>query len=153
MDGQRELAFERIEDVMTEVERLLVGHSTTRGWTLGQILHHLSTAIRLSLDFRGDSTPPADLQRVFEVRRRFFFRSGRFPDGAKIPHPAMQPPADADERVEAEGLRAALESLKSSDGPFATHPIIGPLSKAEWVDFHRIHCAHHLAFAIQGPPG
>jgi hypothetical protein len=155
MDHRRELTFDRIEDVMPEVERLLAGHSTTKGWTLGQILHHLAMAIRLALapDASGPASP-ADphLDRTFKVRRRFFFRSARFPDGQEPPLPALRPPVDADERVEAETLRAELETLRLFEGPFADHPLLGPMSKREWERFHLMHCAHHLGFAKNATP-
>jgi hypothetical protein len=156
MDDRRELAFERIGDVMPEVERLLIGHSTTKGWTLGQILHHLSISVRLSItpgDDAPDSARLARLERAFEFRRRRFFGSGRFPEGVEPPHRDLHPPLEADERSEAESLRAALGMLGASEGPFTVHPMLGPLSKDEWVDFHRIHCAHHLGFAKVTRPG
>ena len=156
MDDRRELAFERIEEVMPEVERLLAGHATSQGWTLGQILHHLATSVRLSLLARGPApSSPSDpeRERILEVRRRRFFRSGRFPEGIEVPHEALRPPVDADARAEAGSLRLGLERLESSDGPFAPHPMLGPLSKAEWVEFHKIHCAHHLGFAKVARPG
>jgi Protein of unknown function (DUF1569) len=150
MDDRRDLAFGKIEEVMPEVERLLAGHSTSKGWTLGQILHHLATAVRLCLVAGprdpGTASDPV-LERTFKVRRRLFFRSGRFPEGLEVPHPALVPPPEADERVEAESLRLGLERLGATEGPFAVHPVLGTMSKQEWVDFHRIHCAHHLAFA------
>lgn len=150
MDDRRVLSLGRIEDVMPEVERLLAGHSTCGSWTLGQILHHLASSIRLSLTpSAGLPATPSDpeRERTFEVRRKRFFRSGRFPEGVEVPHPAMIPPPDADERAEAESLRAAIELLSTPDGPFAIHPVLGTMSRQEWTDFHRLHCVHHLAFA------
>jgi hypothetical protein len=149
MDAHRDLVFERLDEVMPEVERLLSGHSTSNVWTLGQILHHLASAIRLIV--QGDQRSPAqpcdpDQARLFDVRRRLFFRAGRFPEGAEIPLKALIPPPDADERVEAESLRHALQLLEESEEPFPAHPLLGPLSKEEWRSFHRIHCAHHLGF-------
>jgi hypothetical protein len=150
MDDHRELMFERIEDVMPEVDRLIAGHTTTKAWTLAQILHHLSTSIRLSLApglLPPEPAPDPDLERTYEIRRRRFFRSGRFPEGVEVPIEVLNPPVDADEPIEAESLRAGIKLLESSEISFIAHPVLGPMSRQEWVAFHRMHCAHHLAFA------
>jgi hypothetical protein len=150
MDGRRLLEYGRLDEVMPEVDRLLRGHFMSGAWSLGQILHHLNSTVRATLA-GGPGSPAGDLDpelaRVFEVRRRRFFRAGRFPDGAEVPDPSFAPPPDADERVEAESLRSALLGFEDSEGPFPAHPRLGPLSKGEWADFHRLHCAHHLGFA------
>ena len=153
---RRELKFERIDEVMPEVGRLLAGHSTAGSWTLGQILHHLSTAIRLSLDPAGGGVrlePRPDVGRVFEVRRRRFFKVGRFPEGLEVPLPGLIPPAQVDDRAEAESLREALGRLAASEGPFGEHPWLGSMSKPQWSDFHKLHCEHHLGFTRTLPPG
>ncbi len=150
MSDRRALAFERIEDVMPEVERLLAGHSTAGSWTLGQILNHLSTSIHLSLDPTLGPTEletSPDLARGFEIRRRRFFKIGHFPQGVEVPLPIMIPPANLDDRVEADSLGEALRLLQASEGPYGTHPWLGPMSKQQWLDFHRMHCEHHLGFA------
>ena len=155
MGHRRDLGFDRLADVMPEVDRLLLGHATSKDWTLGQILHHLASAIRLTVEaVEIAPTTPADREpsRTFDVRRRRFFRAGRFPEGIAAPHPALSPPREADERAEAESLRSALRQLEGSAGPFPAHPLLGPLSKEEWKTFHILHCAHHLGFAQPTSP-
>jgi hypothetical protein len=155
MDDRRELAFERIEEVMPEVERLIDGHTTTKAWTLAQILNHLSTSIRLSFapePLTPESSLDPDLARTYEVRRRRFFRSGRFPEGIEVPIEVLIPPVDADEHIEAESLRTGIRLLVTPEVSFIAHPILGPMSNQEWVDFHRMHCAHHLGFAKAAQP-
>ena len=118
-------------------------------WSLGQILHHLAASIRLSMAPGPQPTTlegEPEQERVFQVRRRKFFKLGRFPEGAQIPHPSLSPPTDADERASAESLRSALSWFETHEGPMVAHPLLGRLSKAEWVEFHRIHCIHHLGF-------
>ena len=148
MDGRRSIAFVGLDEIMPEVDRLLGGHVRSGRWSLGQILHHLATAIKLIAD--GDHPPPGPLDpemaRRFEVRRRRFFSTGRFPEGVEVPIPALEPPLDADERAEAESLRSVLRRFQEAGGPFPAHPVLGPLSKEEWAAFHRLHCAHHLGF-------
>ena len=48
--GRRKLAFRRLEEIMPDVERLLVGHFTVGRWTLGQICDHLAASFRYSVE-------------------------------------------------------------------------------------------------------
>ena len=145
MDGRRDLAFESLDEVMPEAERLLAGHSMLGAWSLGQVLRHLSEAVRLSTEGPAGPAGPTREQDVF---RRRLLRSGRFPDKAEIPVASMVPPDGLDAHAEAERLRTAIARLVSTDGPFPHHPKLGPLQKDEWLRFHCIHCAHHLRFAV-----
>ncbi len=154
MAGRRDLSFDRLDDVMPEVDRLLSGHTRAGSWTLGQVLHHLASAIRLTMAPPTpfvEGGPRAD--REAEVARRRFFRAGRFPDGVQVPHPSLLPPVEADERVQAESLRSAFRGFADHDGPLPAHPLLGPLSRDEWDAFHRLHCAHHLGLVRPDPAG
>lgn len=150
MAGRRELKFDRLDEVMPDVERLLAGHETVGSWSLGQICRHL--ALALVLTTRSGSRPGggprvADAPELRETRRRFF-ESGRFPEGVPVPSAKLDPPADLDAHAEAETLRKALARFASAPGPFGDHPMLGPLSAEEWARFHGLHCAHHLSFAL-----
>jgi Protein of unknown function (DUF1569) len=147
MPERRRLAFASLDDVMPEVVRLLAGHVTLGSWSLGQICNHLATAIRLTLD---GPPGPAGPSREQDVARRLFFRSDRFPDGRNAPL-LLEPGPGLDAGAEAALLRAAIARCASSCGPFAAHPILGPLTKEEWTRFHCMHCAHHLEFALPSP--
>jgi len=147
MAGGRELSFDGLDRVMSEVGRLLSGHETIGRWSLAQILYHLGTAIRLATRDDGSRVPrPAPSPR-WEERRRRFFEAGRFPEGVEIPLPVLEPPSGLDERAEAESLAGAIAEFGAAEGPFPAHPKLGPLSKDDWASFHAMHCAHHLAFA------
>lgn len=156
MDRQRDLKFESVGDMFAEVESLLAGHRTLGGWCFGQILFHLATTVRLSVrDPATSSTilPDPEFARASEVRRRRFFRAGRFPGGVEVPFETLRPPVDAEEQAQAESLREAIRRFDESDGPFAVHPSLGVMSKREWAEFHQMHCAHHLGFATVASPG
>jgi hypothetical protein len=145
MAERRQLDFTTLDDVMPDVERLLAGHSTIGRWTLGQILNHLATAVRITAEAQGGSSEPTREQDVF--RHRFFHR-GRFPDGMEAPLPVLLPQAGLDPRTEADSLRHAIACYCSRIEPFPAHPRLGPLTGVEWTRFHCIHCAHHLGFAV-----
>ena len=143
MPEPRALSFPSLDAVMPEVDRLLAGHTTTGAWSLGQILDHLATAVRLTCLGRRETA--SGLRS--EVYKRKFFRDGRFPTGVEAPHPSLIPAAGSDPREQAEALRNALARFISAPGPFPDHPLLGALDKDEWAQFHCIHCAHHLGFA------
>lgn len=62
------------------------------------------------------------------------------------------PKPGTDARAEAESLCTALRRFAAHDGPLAEHPIRGFVSRAVWEQFHCIHCAHHLSFALPAEP-
>ena len=141
------LQFASLDEIMPDVDPLLAGHATVGNWTLGQILHHLAMAVRLSLDGPPGSAEPT---RSESVLRRRFFRSQRFPENATPPLPSMFPPAGADAPAEAAALRTHLERFLATTVPLAAHPVLGSLNKEEWTRFHCLHCAHHLSFVHPG---
>lgn len=148
MDRRRELAFDSLDDVMADVDRLLDGHATLGQWSLGQILWHLATAIRLSIEGIDEEPPDPVPQRTARIVRLRMFRSDRFPEGAEVPLAALSPPPGLDARTEAEALREAIARFVAAPGPLAAHPLLGEMTKEEWEHFHRIHCGHHLGFAV-----
>ena len=144
MPERRRLAFDRIEAIMPDVDRLIAGHATVGRWTLGAIGDHLARAINLALD-SAPAVAPATRE---QVARRLFFRAGAFPEGQSIPIPALAPTPDADPVTSSESLRKALIRLAAQDGPSPAHPLLGPLTHDERLLFHARHAAHHLSFAI-----
>jgi hypothetical protein len=142
---RRHLAFDRIEAIMPEVDRLLAGHVTVGQWTLGAICDHLAKSINLTLDMPPADAPPTRKQSVY---RRLFFRSPGFPEGQAIPLSTQVPEPDADPITASKALRNALARLIARSGPFPAHPVLGPMTRDEWLHFHARHAAHHLSFAV-----
>ncbi|MHB1561399.1 MAG: DUF1569 domain-containing protein [Isosphaeraceae bacterium] len=141
---RRQLHFNSLDEVMPEVERLLAGHATVGGWSLGQILDHLRFAFDRVATGPPASEPPTPEQQ--EVHRRFF-AGDKFPDGVELPS-AFSPPPGTGPAAAAEALRAAIAAFAARTAPFPAHPRLGPLTSEEWVILHRMHCAHHLGFAV-----
>ena len=144
MPERRMLDFASMDQIMPDVERLVEGHRMTGRWTLAQVLYHLATAIRLSTQGNADSS----FREASAARRERFFRSRRIAEGRSVPHPSLIPPPHADLNIQRKALQETIEHFLSSTGPFPGHPLLGPLSKDEWHQFHCIHCAHHLGFAV-----
>jgi hypothetical protein len=145
MAERRRLAFASLDEVIVDLECLLAGHITVGRWSLGQLCNHLASALRLTVDGPPSSAEPTRQQ---DVARRRFFRSGRFPEGMEAPLPVLQPRSGLVARTEADSLRDVIGRFASSTGPFPAHPILGPMTQEEWTRFHRLHCAHHLGFAL-----
>ncbi len=145
MSERRTLEFDEIAAVMPEVDRLIAGHTTTGRWTLAQICDHLARSIKLSLDLPPASEPPTREQAVY---RRLFFRSPAFPEGQDLAHPSQEPTPGVELTEAVADLRSAVERLADQDGPFAPHPVLGPMEPEQWLLFHARHAAHHLSFVV-----
>ncbi len=149
--GRRPLRFESFDDVMPDVERLMLGHSTVGAWSLAQICRHLAIVIRRVVDLPA-SAPHDPSKLLGDDRKREVFESGLLPEGMPGP-PELFPSETLGERQEADGLRDAILHYQASPGPVAPHRLFGPLTKAEWDQIQRIHLAHHLSFATPTPSG
>jgi len=148
LNARRDLRFERLEDVIPEVDRLLSGHQTVGRWTFGQICGHLAMAI-------AHTNRPAERvvepDREAKVAQRLFFRGGRFPEGVEVPDPALVPDPATDPAEAAAALKAAIAHFLKAPGPFPAHPRLGPMDRERWERFHCLHCAHHLGFVRPTP--
>ena len=145
--GRRTLTFATLDDVMPDVDRLLLGHSTVGKWTLGQICNHLAMDFSGSLNGFAFHVPwiirkliaPSVLKRVL--------KTGVIPEGTRVPAAAL-PKSGLDDRAEAEALRDALGRYAADTGPMIDHPFFGALPRDQRDHLFRIHCAHHLSFAV-----
>ncbi len=145
--GRRSLTFSTLDQVMPEVDRLMDQDYTTVGrWTLGQTCYHLSKGLAAAVE-----PPPIKVPWILRaivgpyLVKGILLKSGKMPEGSKGPAYA-NPPAEVDDRAEVEALRATLRLFAAHDEPFAPHPLLGPLTRAEYERLHGIHCAHHLSF-------
>jgi Protein of unknown function (DUF1569) len=144
--GRRILRYGSLDEIMPDVERLLHGHTTVGNWSLAQILRHVAAVMRRVVDLPA-TTPQDPSKWVGEEKKREVFESGMLPEGIVGP-PEVMPAEVLGERVEAEGLRRAIEHYKASSGPVIVHRVFGRLTKAEWDRLQLIHVAHHLSFAV-----
>lgn len=144
MTTQRKLTFQGLDEVMPAVEQLLEGHSLMGQWSLAQICNHLATTIRLTarpVSDPGQGTPEQ------AALREGFFAAGVFPPGRSSPPPFV-PREGLDQAAEVASLVDAIKCFQAATGPFPSHPMLGPLSRDQWVQFHTMHAAHHLGFAL-----
>jgi hypothetical protein len=145
--ARRTLSYVSLDEVMPDVDRLLRGHTTVGSWSLAQICGHLARSIHCTIDGFPVRAPWIVRKTLGRLLLRRILRTGRFAEGMKAPT-EYQPAAGADERAEAENLRAGLRRLAAHAGPLVEHPLGGWVTRDVWDRFHCIHCAHHLSFAV-----
>jgi len=130
---------------MPDVDILLEGYRTVGHWTLGQICNHLSTLIQESVAGSQVRAPWLVRKTLGPLILRQILKTERIRPGLKLPR-YLLPKSDLDDRAEAEALRATLYFFASHMESFAEHPFFGTLTRDQWTQLHRIHCAHHLSF-------
>jgi hypothetical protein len=149
--ARRALAFASLDEVMPDVDRLLGGHTTVGNWSLGQICNHLARAFAGSVEGFPIQAPWLVRTTLGPIILRKILKEGKMAEGIKLPE-EVRPKPGLDDRAEAEALRAALRRFADHTGPPAPHPFCGRMSRDQWDHLHRIHCAHHLSFALpEGP--
>jgi hypothetical protein len=145
--ARRSLTFASLDGIMPDIDLLLRGHTTVGNWSLGQICNHLCKSVNFTLDGFPVRAPWLIRKTVGPLLLRHILRTGRFFARIKAPA-AFQPAPRSDARAEADALRAALRRFAAHSGPLAEHPLAGRVSRSVWEQFHCIHCAHHLSFAL-----
>ena len=143
---RRDLNLSGLDDVKREIKALLAGHQTVGQWSLGQMCHHLARVVRYSTSSPDPQGEPVAATAQQAAIRDLFFAS-KFPEGRDSPA-AIKPKPGLDDAAEVSKLSAAIDRFSSDTGPYAVHPMLGPLSREEWARFHCMHAAHHLSFAV-----
>ena len=145
---RRSLSLEDLSQIMPEVRRLEVSHRTVARWTLGQICKHLADGINGSID--GFDLSRHRLKRFFFAKQllRYTFRYG-IPPNYRV-DPSLTPPDEVDASAAIDELARAIARYQAHRGPLRPHPLFGTMRRDVWDRVHRVHCAHHLSFAIPG---
>jgi hypothetical protein len=147
-------AIDRAIDGMSDAQ--LTWHPAGK-WCAAEILEHLSLAYGRT----AERMKPLTQQGRPEVRRRtvkelvgglIVLKLGRIPQGRKAPEavaPKGMSARDARSAVRENLLRmdttiAQCEQRFGSRKNVMVHPVLGPLSTAEWRTFHCLHTLHHV---------
>jgi hypothetical protein len=140
--------FNTLDELRSLIERLGCSNCRTRGnWTVAQIYFHLAAALEASID----GLPPgySRVVRIMVRPLRSFVTKICFPPWLPIPKAIahkLAPPHDADCGEQKLRLLRAIDRFQSHKGTLAPHPVLGPLSRSEWIGFHLRHANHHMAF-------
>ena len=151
-----------LERTLAEIQRATDGMSVEqlawhpeRKWSAAQIVEHLSlaysrTAKGMERSLTAESNCPA---RTLRNRLTTFVvvRLGYMPQGRQAPKGTVPGAGDPKNAV-----AAIIANLQAMDGAFTRvekikgrkvrlpHPILGPLTIAQWRKFHWVHTAHHM---------
>jgi hypothetical protein len=149
VQGRRQLHFTSLEEVIADAEKL-VSSPTTRtlgNWPLRQLLTHLAMAMNRSIDgitFKA----PWYARLLGRLKKRRFLEQGISP-GIKIPkgREAGAYPLVASSPEALDILRKAVSRMRNEKAT-VTHPLLGPLTHDQWIQFHLRHAELHLSFAV-----
>ncbi len=158
MDFWLERALHEIDDALAGLTPAQLTWSPAEGkWSICQILDHLSntyssTTVGISRVNAGNKTAgtrPSAYQRlaVFAVTDLGYFPSGRQAPTFTLPKgvPADQVvPQIRSNLIEMDSVLAESERKFGLAPKLADHPILGPMTVAQWRKFHFRHCHHHV---------
>lgn len=137
-------------DIFSRLERLHPSATPAFGkFTPQHMVEHLSAVVMLSngKEPAALTCPKAD---AFRMKKSLIYSDMDFPMEFKAPMMGNEPPP-----LELPDLKAAIEKLKTelddfdryfteNDSPRPVNPVLGSLTKEEWIVFHNKHFAHHF---------
>jgi hypothetical protein len=148
VQNRRHLNFEKIEDILSDVERLNQGKFKTLGnWSGGQILKHLTIVMNGSIDGAPVKfgLPLRLLGRILKNRT---LRNPMKP-GLQLPRRAAQgmvpPPVPWEEAIGP--FRQVIHRLLT-ESKREPHAFFGPMTLEEWNQLHCRHSSLHLSFLV-----
>ncbi len=147
---RRPLRFDRIDEVLADVERLATaeaarGLATSGQWTLGQALNHLATWVNYSYDGVPLRLPLPVRLVMRALKRQILTRPMR--PGSRLPG-VVGGTLAIDVVPTAASLAHARRSFArlQAASPDRPHPLFGPMTLAEWTALHCRHAELHLSF-------
>ncbi len=144
----REAIFQTIEELQSFVERYRANNHLTLGrWTAAQNFFHLASAFDGSLQALPTGYPK--LVRLLVRPLRLIVTRYRFPPWLPIPasiRSRLDPPDDVQFDEQKSRLLQAIQAFVSYVGDHPAHPVLGKLTREEWIGFHLRHSSHHLSF-------
>ena len=148
--NRRSVKFADIDAVVAEAQRLLdQGYAKAGNWSLGQCCNHLALALGLTLKRYWLRLPPP----FSTINRALFFGTDLAPALAgKIRLPTLPGFAQTEPVDDHEGVRRLIEAADrvkaAGDAELQPNPLMGKLTKDQWLRFHTIHAERHLGFLV-----
>lgn len=142
------LHFTSIAELREFLPRLVdTGHRNLGKWTTAQILFHLAAAFEGSIEGIGSGYPY--WVRVVVRPFRWIVTRFKYPPWLPIPKAIeykLLPPESAELDQQYQRLLIAIDRFGEHDEVHPPHPVLGRLSRDEWIGFHLRHCEHHFSF-------
>jgi hypothetical protein len=151
--NRRQLHFDKIDDILADVESLNQGKFKTLGnWSASQILQHLTIVMNGSID-----GPPMQLswplRIVGRLAKKRMLAKGMKP-GLRLPASAAKAlvPAPISWEEALAGFHRAIHRQQTE--PYRKpHAFFGPMTRDEWDRLHCHHAALHLSFLVPETTG
>ncbi len=146
--GRRKARLLTLAELREQIQSIESGNHDLRGkWSAGQVFYHLAAAFEASIEGLPAGYPRTirTLVRPF----RWIITRVRFPPCLPIPNAIrfkLDPPTHADFDLEKSRLLGSIERFVEFSGQHPPHPVLGSLTRDEWIGFHLRHCQHHLSF-------
>jgi len=138
----RGLRCKNFGDMRSELDRLGGGPvETTGNWSYFQIITHLTQAVEGSMKGVKREMPFWKKHILGPMLYHLFVFRGYIPQGIKG-RPVER--VEGNESLAVAQFRKALDDFEKFEGPFSDHPILGPLNKRQWANFHPLHFANHV---------
>lgn len=144
-----DLRYPDLGAACTDIARLREGGYELVGtWSLAQILDHLNLSMQMTID-GADFTFPSLMRPVMKWMFMPTMRKGK-PSKLRGKAPEqLQPAKDLDEDACAKRFYSLAETLMDPSTPFVSHyPMLGRLTREQWLLMQQWHAAHHLSFVV-----
>ena len=142
------MQFSNFEQLRGHILQIEIGnHSPTKRWDAAQNFYHLAGAIEGSMKQLPAGYP--FLVRLVIRPFRWIVTRYRFLPWMPIPAAIrykLDPPKELDFSEQKDRLLSAIDSFQQFRDAHPPHPVLGRLSRDEWIGFHLRHCEHHLSF-------
>lgn len=151
MAERRELKFNSLDEVQTEIERLAAGDvQVTGNHSFGKIVRHLAITNEMVCGKIAPPKLPWYMRMVMPLISGWIL-NGPVKPGFKLPsnmEPFLWPIQEVSVSEAVEQFRDSVEYYKRN-GPLPIHPVFGKATR-EQVDLMTLkHAAMHLSFVIE----
>ena len=145
MSKRRHIYFETLADALADAKQLRDGYRRAGNWSLGQICHHLGTAMRYSREGF-----PSQWPKFIQAITRFMALRGiqsRKTTRIRFPVP-IDPPVELPDVEGVEYFAGGIECFEQDTPDYCPHIVFGEMSPEQWRQFHLWHCEHHFSFLV-----
>ena len=140
--------FHTIEELQNFIEMIREdNHETLGTWSAAQNFAHLAGAFEGSMQQLPAGYPK--IVRLIVRPFRAIITKYRFPPFLPIPAAIkhrLEPPEDVLFDEQKSRLLTSIREFSSKESEHPPHPVLGKLTREEWLGFHLRHSSHHLSF-------
>lgn len=140
--------FDTLDQLQAFIETVREDNHVTLGrWSAAQNFAHLAGAFEGSMQQLPVGYPW--IVRLIVRPFRSIVTQYRFPPWLPIPAAIkhrLEPAVDVLFEEQKSRLLESMHAFRSHGSEHPPHPVLGRLTRDEWIGFHLRHAAHHLSF-------